>query len=106
MQAFSDRGGSAKKEVGMEDIMLAIQAKATTSFASPPSQDVSAPVTTVFAVSGFWMCSGKVGFAKMRSSAHHGLHSAPCQITRHTQSQPLLSGQMIVRMLSPYSSAC
>ena len=40
MQAFSDRAGSAKKEVGMEDVMLAIQAKATTSFVTPPSQDV------------------------------------------------------------------
>ena len=40
-QAFSDRAGSVKREVGMEDVMLAIQAKATTSFVTPPSQDVS-----------------------------------------------------------------
>lgn len=45
VQAFSNRAGSAKKEVGMEDVMLAIQAKATTSFVAPPAQDVSAPVT-------------------------------------------------------------
>lgn len=46
VQAFSNRAGSAKKEVGMEDVMLAIQAKATTSFVAPPPQDVSSPVTT------------------------------------------------------------
>lgn len=39
-QAFSDRAGSVKKEVGMEDVMMAIQAKATTSFVTPPSQEV------------------------------------------------------------------
>ena len=39
-QAFSERAGSTKKEVSMEDVMLAIQAKATTSFVTPPSQDV------------------------------------------------------------------
>ncbi|KAL3146983.1 hypothetical protein ABBQ38_014951 [Trebouxia sp. C0009 RCD-2024] len=38
-EAFSNRAGSAKKEVGMEDVMLAIQAKATTSFVAPPAQD-------------------------------------------------------------------
>lgn len=39
-EAFSDRAGSVKKEVGMEDVMLAIQAKATTSFVMPPSQEI------------------------------------------------------------------
>lgn len=39
-QAFSDRAGSVKKEIGMEDVMMAIQAKATTSFVTPPSQEV------------------------------------------------------------------
>ena len=34
----------------MEDVMLAIQAKATTSFVTPPAQDVSA---TQFLMSGF-----------------------------------------------------
>lgn len=38
-EAFSNRAGSAKKEVNMEDVMLAIQAKATTSFVAPPAQD-------------------------------------------------------------------
>lgn len=38
-EAFSDRAGSVKREIGMEDVMLAIQAKATTSFVTPPSQD-------------------------------------------------------------------
>ena len=41
MQAFGDRAGSNKKEIAMEDVMLAIQAKTTTSFVTPPSQDVS-----------------------------------------------------------------
>ena len=62
VQAFSDRAGSAKKEVGMEDVMLAIQAKATTSFVTPPAQDVSATLTrqsSVFVVQGLMMSSGK-----------------------------------------------
>ena len=49
VQAFSDRAGSNKKEVGMEDVMLAIQAKAMTSFVTPPSQEVGLLLLAVHA---------------------------------------------------------
>lgn len=50
-QAFSDRAGARSDKIGLDDVMLAIQAKAATSFVVPPSQEVQllqcthAPIT-------------------------------------------------------------
>lgn len=38
-EAFQERAGLSQKGIGLEDVMLAIQAKAITSFVTPPSQD-------------------------------------------------------------------
>lgn len=45
LQAFKERAGLNKKGIGLEDVMLAIQAKATTSFVTPPSQEASSLLT-------------------------------------------------------------